>query len=56
LIWGFTMAMMFIYAKRIWLPCFFHIGWNFSQPFYGSNLIRTNDMGTTKREVKIINC
>lgn len=46
LIWGFTMAMMFIYTKRIWLPYFFHVGWNFSQPFYGSNLTGTNDMGT----------
>jgi uncharacterized protein len=46
LIWGFTMAMMFIYTKRIWLPYFFHIGWNFAQPFYGSNLTGTNDMGT----------
>lgn len=46
LIWGFTMAMLFIYTKRIWLPYFFHIGWNFAQPFYGSNLTGTNDMGT----------
>ena len=46
LIWGFTMAMMFIYTKRIWLPYFFHIGWNFAQPFYGSNLTGTSDMGT----------
>ena len=46
LIWGFTMAMMFIYTKRIWLPYFFHIGWNFSQPFYGSNLTGANDFGT----------
>lgn len=45
LIWGFTMAMMFIYTKRIWLPFFFHLGWNFSQPFYGSNLTGTNDLG-----------
>ena len=44
LIWGFTMAMMFIYTKRIWLPYFFHIGWNFAQPFYGSNLTGTNDL------------
>ena len=44
--WGFTMAMMFIYTKRIWLPFFFHLGWNFSQPFYGSNLTGTNDMGS----------
>lgn len=46
LIWGFTMAMLFIYTKRIWLPYFFHIGWNFSQPFYGSNLTGANDFGT----------
>lgn len=46
LIWGFTMAMLFIYTKRIWLPYFFHIGWNFAQPFYGSNLTGTSDMGT----------
>jgi uncharacterized protein len=46
LIWAFTMAMMFIYTKRIWLPYFFHIGWNFAQPFYGSNLTGTNDMGS----------
>lgn len=45
-IWGFTMAMMFIYTKRIWLPFFFHLGWNFAQPFYGSNLTGLNDMGS----------
>lgn len=46
LVWGFTMAMMFIYTKRIWLPFFFHLGWNFSQPFYGSNLSGLNNMGS----------
>jgi uncharacterized protein len=46
LIWGFSLAMMFIYTKRIWLPYFFHIGWNFAQPFYGSNLTGLNDMGS----------
>lgn len=45
LIWGFTMTMLFIYTKRIWLPYFFHLGWNFSQPFFGSNLTGINDMG-----------
>ncbi|MCS4435190.1 CPBP family intramembrane glutamic endopeptidase [Aquiflexum gelatinilyticum] len=45
LIWGFSMAMMFIYTKRIWLPYFFHIGWNFAQPFYGSNLTGLDSMG-----------
>lgn len=45
-IWGFTMAMLFIYTKRIWLPYFFHVGWNFAQPFYGSNLTGLDSMGS----------
>jgi uncharacterized protein len=45
LVWGFTMTMFFVYTKRIWLPFFFHLGWNFAQPFYGSNLTGLNDMG-----------
>jgi membrane protease YdiL (CAAX protease family) len=45
LIWGFSMGMMFVYTKRIWLPYFFHIGWNFAQPFYGSNLTGLDSMG-----------
>jgi uncharacterized protein len=43
--WGFTMSMFFVYTKRVWLPFFFHLGWNFAQPFYGSNLTGLNDMG-----------
>lgn len=46
LVWGFTMAMLYVYTKRIWLPFFFHVGWNFAQPFYGSNLTGLEDMGT----------
>lgn len=46
LCWGFTMSMLFVYTKRIWLPFFFHLGWNFAQPFYGSNLTGLNDLGT----------
>ena len=46
LVWGFTMAMFFVYTKRIWLPFFFHLGWNFAQPFYGSNLTGLDDMGS----------
>lgn len=46
LVWGFTMAMLFVYTKRIWLPYFFHLGWNFAQPFYGSNLTGLNNMGS----------
>lgn len=43
--WGFTMAMLYVYSKRVWLPFFFHVGWNFAQPFYGSNLTGLEDMG-----------
>lgn len=46
LIWGFTTAMLYVYTKRIWLPFFFHLGWNFAQPFYGSNLTGLDDMGS----------
>jgi uncharacterized protein len=46
LIWGFTMAMLYLYTKRVWLPFFFHLGWNFAQPFYGSNLTGLEDMGS----------
>lgn len=46
LVWGFTMSMLFVYTKRIWLPYFFHLGWNFAQPFYGSNLTGLSDMGS----------
>lgn len=46
LVWGFTMAMLYVYTKRIWLPFFFHVGWNFAQPFYGSNLTGLDDMGS----------
>jgi membrane protease YdiL (CAAX protease family) len=46
LIWGFTMAMLYVYSKRIWLPFLFHVGWNFAQPFYGSNLTGLDSMGT----------
>ena len=45
LFWGFNQGIMYIYTKRIWLPFAFHVGWNFAQPFYGSNLTGLVDMG-----------
>ena len=45
LIWGFTMTMLYVCSKSVWLPFFFHVGWNFAQPFYGSNLTGVEDMG-----------
>jgi uncharacterized protein len=45
LVWGFSLATLYIFSKRVWLPFFFHLGWNFAQPFYGSNLSGLDDMG-----------
>ena len=45
LAWGFTLGILFVYSKRVWLPFAFHTGWNFAQPFYGSNLSGQTDMG-----------
>ena len=44
-IFGLTHGLMFTYTKRIWLPFAFHLGWNFAQPFYGSNLSGLEDLG-----------
>ncbi|WP_281846499.1 CPBP family intramembrane glutamic endopeptidase [Olleya namhaensis] len=46
LLFGFVHGIMFTYTKRIWLPFAFHLGWNFAQPFYGSNLSGIDDVGT----------
>ena len=45
-IFGLTHGLMFTYTKRIWLPFAFHLGWNFAQPFYGSNLSGLEDLGS----------
>lgn len=37
-------GLMYSYTKRLWLPFAFHLGWNFSQPFYGSNLSGIEDI------------
>lgn len=41
LTFGFAHSIMYTYTKRLWLPFAFHLGWNFAQPFYGSNLSGT---------------
>ncbi|RMA58070.1 CPBP family intramembrane glutamic endopeptidase [Ulvibacter antarcticus] len=46
LLFGFAHGIMYTYTKRIWLPFAFHLGWNFAQPFYGSNLSGIQDVGT----------
>lgn len=35
---SFAVGLMYTLTKRLWLPFAFHLGWNFAQPFYGSNL------------------
>lgn len=45
LIFGFAHGIMYTYTKRLWLPFAFHLGWNFAQPFYGSNLSGIEDIG-----------
>lgn len=35
---SFIHGLMYTYTKTLWLPFAFHLGWNFAQPFYGSNL------------------
>lgn len=46
LLFGFAHGIMYTYTKRIWLPFAFHLGWNFAQPFYGSNLSGLEDVGS----------
>ncbi|WP_082422597.1 CPBP family intramembrane glutamic endopeptidase [Aquimarina longa] len=43
LAFGFAHSIMYTYTKRLWLPFAFHLGWNFAQPFYGSNLSGTEE-------------
>lgn len=44
LAFGFAHGTMYIYTRRLWLPFAFHLGWNFAQPFYGSNLSGIEDI------------
>jgi membrane protease YdiL (CAAX protease family) len=43
-LFGFAHGTMYNYTQRLWLPFAFHLGWNFAQPFYGSNLSGIQDM------------
>lgn len=45
-LFGFAHGIMFTYTGRIWLPFGFHLGWNFAQPFYGSNLSGLENLGS----------
>lgn len=46
LLFGFAHCIMYTYTKRLWLPFAFHLGWNFAQPFYGSNLSGMDSIGS----------
>jgi len=38
MIGGMMVGIMFTYTKRLWMPLFFHFGWNFFQILYGVTL------------------
>ncbi|KPK87558.1 MAG: hypothetical protein AMS27_02365 [Bacteroides sp. SM23_62_1] len=40
---GMMVGIMFTFAKRLWLPVFFHFGWNFTQVLYGVTLSGTDE-------------
>jgi len=42
-VFSFAHGIMYSYTKRLWFPFAFHLGWNLSQPFYGSNLSGIED-------------
>jgi membrane protease YdiL (CAAX protease family) len=46
LLFSFAVAIMYTYTRRLWLPFAFHLGWNFAQPFYGSNLSGEEGIGS----------
>jgi len=35
---GIVLSLMYTYTEKLWLPFFFHFGWNFAQIIYGSTL------------------
>lgn len=43
---GIMVGIMFTYTKRLWLPVFFHFGWNFTQVLYGVTLSGTEEYKT----------
>jgi len=39
---GLLMSIFYTLTGRVWVPIFFHFGWNFSQIFYGATLSGTD--------------
>jgi len=46
LVFSVTTGVIYTYSKSLWLAFAFHLGWNFAQPFYGSNLSGLEDIGS----------
>ena len=46
---GLLVSIMFTYTKRLWIPFSFHLGWNFTQLIYGSNLSGMDEFGVLFR-------
>ena len=40
---GLLLGVMYSYKRRLWLPIFFHYGWNLSQVIYGVSLSGTDE-------------
>jgi membrane protease YdiL (CAAX protease family) len=49
LLFSFAISLMYSYTRRLWLPFAFHLGWNFAQPLYGSNLSGEENVGSIIR-------
>lgn len=42
---GLLMCVLYRLKRRLWLPIGFHIGWNFTQAFFGSDVTGTSEFG-----------
>lgn len=43
---GIVLSLMYTYTEKLWLPFFFHLGWNFAQIVYGSTLSGDTNFNT----------
>jgi hypothetical protein len=40
---GFLLGILYTLTKRLWIPIFAHVGWNFAQVFFLSNVSSMTD-------------
>jgi membrane protease YdiL (CAAX protease family) len=46
---GLLVSISYTYSKRLWLPISLHLGWNFGQIIFGSNLSGMDEFGIMLR-------